>query len=232
MVTYNSRLARREARLSRRQTYLFLAGSAILIVALILFGLPLLFRLTGAISGINEKTANQGASQGLAPTIPELSQDLSATNTAQITISGFADAKTTIQLFHNNIPDQTVVSGDDGKFEFPVTLDKGTNSFAAQAIADAGQKSAQSQTYSVSYLTGNPKLDISTPNDNDAAISGQTDPGDSVSINDHLVIVDSLGKFSSPTNLKSGDNNFKIVATDQAGNTTVKQVTIKSTTTP
>lgn len=232
MTYYNSRFARRQQKLSRQQAYLFFAGSIGLLVVLGIFGLPFLFNLTGTISSFNQKASPKTTDQSLAPTVPNLSQDLTATNTAQIKISGFADAKTTIQLFHNNTPDQTAISDPDGKFDFTVTLDKGANTYQAQAIADSGQKSANSQTYLVTYLTTGPRLDISPTKDNDTTITGQTDPGVSVSINDHLVIVDSSGKFTNSTNLKNGDNNFKIIATDQAGNQTTKQLLIKSTATP
>lgn len=238
MSYYNSRLARRQQKITRRDAYLYLVGSVGLVIILGVFGLPALFRLTGTISGLNQKTATSSADQNLAPTIPSLSQDFTATNTAQIKIDGFADAKTTIQLFHNDNPDQTMVSDPDGKFEFQVTLDKGLNRYEAQAVADSGNKSAKSGSYLVSYLQGNPKLDISSPKDGDSVntssitIVGQVDPGSTLSINEHLQIVDPNGNFQASINLQNGDNNLKITATDTAGNQTTKQLLVKSTATP
>lgn len=239
MTYYNSRLVRRQQKITRRQAYFFFAGSLLLIIALVIFGLPALFSLTGTISSFNQNgDSNKSTNQSLAPTVPQLSQDFTATNTAQIKIEGFADAKTTIQLFHNASPDQTTITGDDGKFEFSVSLEKGSNTFQAQAVADSGNKSDKSAPYVVSYLQGNPKLDITSPKDGDSinassvTITGQLDPGSTVAINDHLAIVDSNGNFQASVNLQNGDNLIKIVATDTAGNTISKQLQVKSTATP
>ena len=59
------------------------------------------------------------------------------------------------------------------------------------------------------------------------SVSGATDPGDSVSVNDRLAIVDKDGNFSYSLDLNSGDNKIKVVSSDPAGNQTTKELTVK-----
>jgi len=126
-----------------------------------------------------------------------------------------------------------VIAGDDGTFSQDAQLQKDDNVFTAVGINDTNQKSPVSDGYTIRFLTGNPKLDVSSPKDGDvlyntpATIIGQTDPGDSITVNDRLAIVDSSGKFSFSLNLNSGDNKVKVVTTDPAGNQTTKELTIK-----
>lgn len=227
-MQYSSRLAKKQ----KQQTVLFFAASIILLLLVVVFGIPLVFGLTGTIISLKPKT-NQVVEKGLAPNAPQLSNDFEATNTATIKISGFADAKTTVQIIQNDLPGDTVVAKDDGKFEFEVDLKKGTNTFQAEAVSDKGVKSDKSQIYTISYLNTPPKLEIDTLKDGDnvkdnpLAISGQSDPNTTVTINDRLTISDSSGKFSYNYNLSNGDNKLKFISKDQAGNKTEKEITIK-----
>ena len=80
----------------------------------------------------------------------------------------------------------------------------------------------------VSYVKGTPKLTLTSPSDgqtfskdsNKATIAGQTDPTDRVTVNGYWAIVDSKGNFTYALPLQNGDNQLKIIATDDAGNTT------------
>lgn len=233
MSTYYSRLARRQNKITRRQLYLSLVLSIALIAILALFGTKALFKMTSFISGSRNFQPKPDASDSLAPNTPSLSQDLEATNTAKIKITGAADPKLTIQLFQNQTADQSTVAGDDGKFEFTVVLADGPNSFQVQAISDRGLKSPKSETYTITYLSHPPTLSIDTPKDGDTAkdnpltITGKTDPGVTVTINDRMTIVTSSGQFSSQITLASGDNKLKVVAVDRAGNQTAKELTVK-----
>jgi len=57
-------------------------------------------------------------------------------------------------------------------------------------------------------------------------VHGKTDPNVKVTINDFWAIVDDSGNYSYNLSLKSGDNPIKIVATDDAGNNTEKDLKI------
>lgn len=167
------------------------------------------------------------------PTTPIFSQDFEATNSSQVTVSGVTDPKTNIELFQNDESKTTGISDDEGKFTFEVTLLKGENKFSAQAISEAGAKSPMSNPFSVTYLTEPPKLEISSPKDGETVsnqltpITGITDKGVSITINDLFSIVDDKGNFSYGFNFSNGDNKIKVVATDAAGNKTTKEITVK-----
>ncbi|MCL4397570.1 Ig-like domain-containing protein [Patescibacteria group bacterium] len=229
-----SRLQQRYTKQTQQRLILSLIGSIILVVILVIYGLPALFNLTGTISSFRRgNSATVSSDNTVAPTTPELSQDLTATSSAHTKVHGVADPNITVEIFQNGRSLGTVVASNDGTFTQDADLEKGPNSFTAQAVNDANQKSDVSEAYVVSFLSGQPKLDLSSPKDGDSfnnqtiSVSGATDPGDTVSINDRLAIVDKDGNFSYSLNLNSGDNKLKITATDPAGNTTSKELTVK-----
>ncbi|MBI3888107.1 hypothetical protein HY310_03515 [Candidatus Microgenomates bacterium] len=230
---YNSRLQRNFEKKNRRQIAFFAIGSVIALIILFAYGIPLLFNLTTAISTLRHGNTVVQKSKDIAPSKPEFAQNFQATPSSSIKISGVADPKTTIEIFQNSRSLGTNVSQDDGSFSLDVDLEKGINTFTAVAINESGLKSDVSESYSVSLLTGKPKLEIGTPKDGDTtnnssySVVGQTDPGNTVSINDRLIIVNKDGKFSYDLNLNDGDNKLKLIATDMAGNQTTKEVTLK-----
>lgn len=231
--TSYSRLQRRQDRANKWQSVLFIVAAFGLVAIFLYFGINFLFNLTSKISGL---TAKDGASQteqiGLAPNSPRLSQDLTATFSAQINVTGVADPHANVQLFQNGTPVGSNASDDQGKFNFLVTLDKGNNVFVAQATSTKGIKSGKSSEYNVMLVTTQPKLEITSPKDADKVsdtpinLSGKTDQGDSVSVNGHLIVVNSDGTFFYVLNLVDGDNKIHIVASDPAGNQTVKDMTV------
>jgi hypothetical protein len=221
---YNSRLERRNNKRSQRQIVLYIIGSVVAAIILFVYGFPLLFGLTGAISNLGRKSVDT-ANKTIVPNKPEFSQNYSATFSATIKLTGFSDPKITVELFQNSRSLGTVVAQDDGSFSQEVDLLKGQNIFSAVAINEAGEKSAVSDSYSVSLLTTKPKLEVTVV---DKTISGQTEVGNSITINDRLVIIDKDGKFSFTPNLNSGENKFTVTAVDLAGNQTNKELTIKN----
>ncbi len=212
-----------------------MALSAVLIVALIYYGLPLLFNLTVAISGLRPKgTISPASETGIAPNTPRISENLEATKSALIKVSGVADPRTTVQLWQNGQNVSNDFVGDDGVFSFDVTLNPGLNSFRALSVNSNGQKSDLSETYSVTLNSQPPKLEITNPKDGDSftdspiMINGKTDGTATVTVNDRFAIVNSDGSFSFAYNpQQNGDNKLKIVATDDAGNQTTKEMTVK-----
>lgn len=231
---HNSRLQRYYDKRSQRQVVVFGIGSIIFLILIVVYGFPLLLGLTSTIGNLrHSQTASSSAVTTVAPTIPTLNQNYQATFSANIKITGVADAKTNIELFQNGQSQGTVLTQDDGTFSMDVALQSGSNIFTATAINDAGQRSAASETYTITYIVKKPNLDVSAPKDGDTTnaspytVSGQTDPGDTITINDRLAIVGNDGKFSYNMVLNDGDNKLHIVATDPAGNQTAKDLTLK-----
>lgn len=209
-------------RRAKRQTIFFLFLSLFLLILLIVYGLPALLNLTGFISNYKKNSVTV-VKKELIPTTPRLSEDLTATSSAKVKISGVADPKITVELFQNGASQGTMVAKEDGTFSFEIDLDTGENSFTVQAVSDSGEKSSLSAEYKISFLKSPPKLEAFAATD--GTVSGKTDPGVTVSINDRLVVVDSAGKFSYQLSLKDGENKINVVATDPAGNQTKKELT-------
>ena len=216
-------------RRTKRQTIFILLLSLLLLVLLVVYGLPALLNLTSLISNYKKSTAVAGIKKGTPPpAIPRLSEDLTATSSAKIKISGVADPKITVELFQNNDSQGTTAADETGIFSFAVNLNKGDNIFTARATGDTGEKSALSEEYKISFLNSPPKLEAFAAGD--GTVAGTTDPGATVSINDRLTIVDSRGKFSYQLTLKDGENKITVVATDPAGNQTKKELTVTKAT--
>lgn len=228
-----SRLQRKQQKDATRQTYLFIGGSIVVLLIVVFFGIKFVFGLSSVIGERFQKKSQVTEERKLVPTTPIFSQDFEATNSSQVTVSGVTDPKTNIELFQNDESKTTGISDDEGKFTFEVTLLKGENKFSAQAISEAGAKSPMSNPFSVTYLTEPPKLEISSPKDGETVsnqltpITGITDKGVSITINDLFSIVDDKGNFSYGFNFSNGDNKIKVVATDAAGNKTTKEITVK-----
>lgn len=205
----------------------------ILIILFVLYGVPVVLGLSGTISNWRRSPVNPSVEKPVVPTAPKLSEDMIATSSARAVVRGVSDPKVTIELTQNGQLLTTVETLTDGTFSQDVSLEKGENKFSARAVNPTGEKSEVSNTYVLSYLSAQPKLDVQSPKDGDntktspISISGQTDPGDSVTINDRLAIVNEDGKFNYAINLSNGDNKIKVVASDQAGNQTTKELTIK-----
>lgn len=224
----------RFTKINRQRVVFFILASVGFAVLVFAAGLPVLLNLSSLISAKFRPVQKQTSETVIAPTVPKLAESYAATSSAKIKISGVADPKTTVELSQNDRSLGTNVTGNDGTFSWDIILDRGDNVFVAQAIAENGRKSQLSAQYSIRYLSGSPKLDISTPKDGEAVkntpviVSGQTDPGNNVTINDRLVIVNDKGEFSYSLDLPGGENKIKITASDPAGNQTtlVRSITI------
>ncbi len=217
--------------------YIRLGASLVIIFLLVKFGIPGLVSLSLWMGGLHKDTTTttkQQQQQFIAP--PLLTQTFTATNSATISISGTGTANATVKLYNNGNYLDSMTIGSDGNFTFDqVTLTDGQNSLQAK-VTQNNAESDFSDPLTIAYLHAQPKLDISSPHDGDqfdknttsTTITGATDPNVTVTINGYRAIVDTTGNFSYSYQLKSGDNPLKIIATDAAGNTTEKDLTIKS----
>ncbi|MCL4389890.1 MAG: hypothetical protein M1484_01505 [Patescibacteria group bacterium] len=227
-----SRLARRTQQLTTRQSYLLLAGAAALLILFIIYGFPAVINLAGAIGGLRHNASSSAAVNTIVPTTPTFAQSLTATSSAQITISGVADPKATVEVSQNGNILGSTVTDDSGQFSYDVTLNHGDNVFTAIAVTDSGIKSLASDSYKVSYLTAKPNLTVTSPKDGDKVtdspitLSGSTDPGDSVTVNGFVALVKDDGSFSYNLTLNDGDNKVKVIASDPAGNQTTQELTV------
>jgi len=88
-----------------------------------------------------------------------------------------------------------------------------------------GQTTAQKNTNEISLTVSQPQNNavVSTPT---IQVTGKTLPGIDVSINEKDVKADSQGNFSASLSLDEGDNIVSVLAVDQNGNSSEKELTV------
>ena len=229
-----SRLKKYSEKKTRKTIILSIIGIIIILYILFKFGIDFLVNFSLFISGSrsqsNSSTITNQINFVSAPILNPLPP---ATNSAEIIISGSSSKSETIYLYINSsIVDQTQTD-EKGVFHFVENLEKGSNLINAKAEYK-NSKSSLSDSFNVLFINSSPTLNISSPQDgesfkkdqNSVTVSGKTDPGISVTVNGFWAVIDDNNNFSYNLPLQNGDNQIKIIATDQAGNKTEKDLKV------
>jgi hypothetical protein len=231
-----SRLNKSLENKNRKTIILSILGIAIILFLFFRFGIDALVNFSLFVSGSKSQSTSQSSNQINYVATPILNPLPSATNSAQIVISGTSLKNYNITLYLNNTTDQTQAD-NNGNFNFVEQLLSGDNQIKVQAEYN-NNKSDFSNSVTVSYSNSQPTLDINSPTDgqkfdknsigngNTVIISGKTDPGDSVTVNGFWAVIDDNNNFSYTLPVQSGDTQIKVIATDQAGNRTEKDLKI------
>lgn len=149
-------------------------------------------------------------------------------NDSVLNVNGLVPAGTTVVV--NN---QAVTVQEDGTFNREVILQEGDNTIRVEATDDVGNVTAAEKL--VHLKTQAPALSLSV---NDGAtfqqstiqVTGRTDAGSTVLVNNQLVTVSPLGEFQTTLNLGNGSNTVSVESRDLAGNITslTRRVTFES----
>lgn len=231
-LRYRSRRSvKRLARRSRRNFILTLVLVGILIYSTITWVLPSFIGTLGFLKNTiqqPQKTITKPSeNSALAP--PVLNIPYEATNTAAVDIKGFGTPNSKVKLYIDDNPEQTVDVSGDGSFNFEdVSLNLGTNNIYGKTLDDTEKESLPSKTIKLFYDNEKPPLTIFEPEDGrkiaggdkKVKVSGKTDPGVKVFVNETQVIVKSDGSFGMDQPLNDGDNIISIKAVDSASNIT------------
>ncbi len=229
-----SRLNKSQEKKQRKTIMLSILGIIVILFMLVTFGITALINFSLFLSG-NDTTKQQikqnEVSFVLAPILNPLP---SATNSAQISVSGTSQKDTAVVLYINNdLIDKTDLD-EKGRYEFIPKLKKGENVIKTRAIIK-DKKSDFSNSYTVLFINSEPKLEVSNPSDNQSFnkdqnkvnVAGKTDPGVNITVNGFWAVIDENNNFSYALTLHDGDNDIKIVAIDQAGNKFEKNLRVK-----
>lgn len=236
MRRYTKKFASTEEQNNKKRAvfYSFLTIAAL--VAIYFLGIPVLGKLTNFVTSFkgNNKIATTDTTP---PPPPKLRNFPEFINQQSLTLTGNTEAGAAVKLTLNgNI--QESLSDNNGQFSFNITLQDGTNTFAATATDQAGNISQKTNDYQIVYDNTLPDLEVTSPNDGSGffgstqrqvTIQGKTEAGTSVTINDRIISVDEDGIFQYTTTLNDGTNSFTIKSTDKAGNTTEKNITLNFT---
>lgn len=232
-----SRLSKNFEKKSRKTLFLSVIGIIIVLFLVFRFGLDLLVGFTTLISGSKGSQGTQQTNQinFIAP--PILNPLVTATNSANIVITGEASKGQTIYLYLNDNNIDQIQTNTDGGFTFNETLKNGDNQIKVKAEYN-GKQSDFSNMFDVVLKNSPPTLDVSSPSDgqkfdknsigtgNSITVAGKTDPGVSVTVNGFWAVVDDNNNFSYTLSLQNGDNQIKIIAQDQAGNKAEKDLKV------
>ncbi len=236
MGTY-SRLQSIEEKRNVRNAVLFIFLTIGAIVLLFFYGIPAMGRFAAFVSDLGKSGKAITTNDHTPPAPPRFDYVNNFTNKQTAGISGLTEAAATVKLTFNG-NEQDVLADKDGKFQFNLQLDNGTNTYSAVAVDTAGNISQKTQDFTITFDNKPPNLTVDSPGDGSQffgsnqrqiTIKGSTDQNDQVTINDRIVAVDDAGLFQYTTSLNSGDNKFAIKALDQAGNTTEKDITLTFT---
>ena len=231
----SSRLAKKEEARNLRRALLFSFLTLALALGLIFLGTPALIKMAIFIGNLRSASVPIETKDTLPPAPPKLKPLPAATNSAQITLEGFAEAGSTVEIFLSGISTKKTITETDGSFLVSnLELTLGRNEIEVQATDKAGNTSQKSNKLVIIYDETPPDLIIKEPvkgasfftPEKQIEIKGETEPEATVTVNGRFVIVDSEGKFNYPLTLSEGENRIKITATDQAGNQTEEEITI------
>ena len=231
---YRSRRSiKRLARKSKRNFIITLIIIGILFYATLNWILPYFIGGIGIIRNTIAPVKKISTSSGnslLAP--PVLNIPYEATNSSEINIKGFGSANSKVKIFIDDIEKTTTGVLPDGSFSAEnISLSLGLNNIYGKTIDEDGKESLPSKTIRITYDFEKPNLSISQPEDNKkiqggdkkVIVSGTTDIGTRIYINDSQIIVDKDGNFSVDLAINEGDNTITIKAVDIASNSTELQ---------
>lgn len=222
----------------KKQNTKAILGIIIIFLILGIFGNQLLVGFASFVGMFKGQKDNTTKTQSVDYISPPLINTLPpATKDEKITITGVSTAENvTIYLYINSELTDKVKPDDNNQYAFKgVSLRRGENEIKSKAIAIDKKESEYSEKVIIKYLDKPPSLEINSPQDGQTVkkdqspikVSGKTDQGVKVTVNDFWAISNDDGTFYYMHNLKDGENNLKIVATDEAGNKTEKELKIK-----
>jgi len=234
MKRNRSLLTKKESKRSLKKALIYSFLTITLGVAIYFLGIPALIKLAVFLGNFNSASKPIEQTDKIPPTPPIFNYVIEATNSSQLTISGFAENGANVQLFSTNDEKKESIADAQGEFSFPVKLGLGKNKFYAVATDSEGNESNSSEDLIVLYDNEPPNLEINEPEDGatfwqdnlQIEIKGTTDPESTVSKGETLLIVDKEGHFTYKTTLNEGSNEFTFTAIDQAGNKTEKTIKV------
>lgn len=225
-------------KVEEKKVYRKLVLTLVVLISIVFFlafaGLPLLASTILFFTSFKSDKSSPSTSNSSILFPPSLNPIFEATNTAKIAVSGYGEKEASIKIIVNGREQAKATSDTDGKFTaININLTEGANVIRAINLKD-NIESTTSSPLIVVYKKSSPKLDIDKLKDGDKFsgdqqsifVTGTTDQGNRITVNERMAIVDPWGKFNFSYKLSEGDNNFKITATDVAGNQTTKELKV------
>lgn len=233
MPRYSRRQTVEERRNIRRIFFFGVLTVGVLLLFLF-FGLPTVAKFAAFLHDLRSSNQPVDVTDTTPPAPPKISDLPEFTNKTVIDITGNSEPGATILIEENGKEDE-VLANKSGEFTYSWSLLDGENKISAKAKDASGNESLESTVQVVTYDNKPPDVSITQPQDGQTfygskerqlTINGNTEEDAAVTINDRIVVVDSQGNFSLTTTLSDGDNSFKVISQDPAGNQTEKDFTV------
>lgn len=229
-----SRLERKSEEQITKKTFLLGLLTVVVFILVIAFGLPLLIRFSVFLGEAKIKKEGNVSEKVLPPLPPRIVLPYDATNSATINVPGFAEANINVELFKNGSSIGKTQVSDKGDFSFSdVALNEGVNTFTAMSTSEKGGNSEVSKPLTVNFDNKAPEFTMINPSGDSVKvetaefeISGQSEKGVSVLVNNQVAMVDDTGLFKIKIQLNSGKNDIEIVVRDSAENETKITVSV------
>ena len=154
------------------------------------------------------------------------------TNKETINVTGTATVNTELKLYKNGEEAGNAVVDDNRRFSLDVKLSEGENNLSAVSVVN-GKETTQSKQETIVLDTVAPDLvasstEGSVTNKDTVTIVGTASDEHfaSVTVNGEKATVEADGSFAKRVLLDAGENELQVVATDLAGNSTSKAITV------
>ena len=172
----------------------------------------------------------------VAPLAPNIDSLPEAVKESPINISGRSEPGIKVYLYNNDVKVGDTITDGNGSFSFTdIQVGIFPQKFYVKSLDAANNESKQSEEYTVVLDNQPPEIKLTSPESDSTnhestghtfTISGVTDEGSTVFVNDILARVTPLGEFTATIRLEDGGNSVKIKAKDKAGNETEKEIFI------
>ena len=199
-----------------------------------IFGLPILIKFSILLGDLRSRNSKEVKEKVLPPMPPRIVLPLEATNSSRLSVGGFGEKGTMIELLKNDLSVGKMDVSETGDFSFnDIMLDMGDNVFSAIALSADRGSSEPSKQVTIVYDNQAPSLEMSNPKEDkltidyaDYDIIGKSEKGVSVTMNGRLAVVADDGTFKLKFQLNAGKNEIEVVVKDKAGNETKKKIEI------
>lgn len=163
----------------------------------------------------------------IPPIAPYLDPIPEASTQNSVSITGKSEPGVKVILFIDGSQQSEVVTDNEGGFAFSnIQIGLSPTKIQVMAQDNAGNQSTKTREYTVYQDIQAPTIEILTPKKNEVfkstertyKVTGKTEIGAYVYVNDQISVTDDQGNFAEDLALKDGGNEIKIKAIDKAGN--------------
>jgi hypothetical protein len=135
-----------------------------------------------------------------------------------------------VQFVLNGAVVATTLLDPSGAFNVTLALKEGPNSIGVALIAD--RDVVASSSYNVVLDRTPPTMTLTQPTPGSTVdaksviVVGTTEPGSTITVNDHIVVISPEGAFTDSFTATAGSLPITVVARDRAGNETTQKLTV------